>query len=413
MSVSESTLTVPMDMPMSKPKATTGFFRSIPALTQFMGVVNDENFYPVPDNWIIVVADIRSSTAAVTAGRYKDVNIIGGAVICAIQNATGVRDWPFVFGGDGATMLIDPAVLSDVEAALVRTRSLAKDDFDLDLRIGFVPVSTVKARGADVLVARYEVAPGNNFAMFGGGGVELAEELIKGHKTSSQYCVREYTLEGLPDLTGLSCRWEALGSQKGSIVCLLVKPEAGKFHLRQTILSEFLSRLMMVIGDELNQASPVNAKSMRFSWPPKGLVAEAKVTRAAGSFISRLAEITIKSLIQWFLERFNLSGWGYDAKSYRRELRSNTDFCKFADELRMVLDCTPAQVTRIRVILDEMHEIGSLDFGLFETKQALMTCLLFDLESSEHLHFIDGDDGGLWSASKGLKSHKTSRHGKA
>lgn len=57
----------------------------------------------------------------------------------------------------------------------------------------------------------------------------------------------------------------------------------------------------------------------------------------------------------------------------------------------------------ICLILTQMRDNNKIDFGIFETNQALMTCLLFDLESSEHLHFIDGDDGGFWSASAGLK----------
>lgn len=391
----------------------TDFFINIPEVTQFIGVVDDRNFVPAPESWIIVVADIRSSTAAVASGKYKDVNMMGGAVICAVQNATGTRDWPFVFGGDGATLLIESEAQPAVEEALVRARALARDDFNLDLRIGFVPVSVVRAAGRDVLVARYEVAPGNNLAMFGGGGVELADQLVKDKSSSDQFAVREYSLPGLPDLTGLSCRWEPLVNQKGTILCLLVKPQAQDFHLRQAVLSEFLARLTGVIGEGFTQASPVNEKSMRFSWPPKGLIAEAKVTRLNGTYIARLIEISIKSLFQFFLERFDLSGGGYDAKSYRNELRNNTDFCRFDDVLRMVLDCTPAQAEKICDILDEMHELGSIDFGFSETRQALMTCLLFDLESSEHLHFIDGDGGGFWSASIGLKSQMTARSERA
>lgn len=374
-----------------------------------MGVVDEKNFFQVPADWIIVIADICSSTAAVEAGRYKDVNMIGGAVICAVQNATGTRDWPFVFGGDGATLLIEPAVVPAVEEALVRTRSLAKDEFDLELRIGLVPVSVVRSAGADVLVARHEVSPGNNIAMFGGGGVEMAEELVKSKETSSHYSVSDYSLPGLPDLTGLSCRWEPLLSQKGWILCLLVKPQAKDFLHKQFILSQFLSRLTVVIGEEFTQASPVNVESLRLRWPPVGLIAEAKATRAQSSFIVRLAQVTLSSLVQWMLERFGLRGGGYDARTYRTEVVSNSDFCKFDDVLRMVLDCTPVQVQQIRSILETMYEQGSIDFGLSESKQALMTCLLFDLEASEHLHFIDGDDGGFWTASSGLKSQSAAR----
>jgi hypothetical protein len=33
-----------------------------------------------------------------------------------------------------------------------------------------------------------------------------------------------------------------------------------------------------------------------------------------------------------------------------------------------------------------------------------MTCLLFSLEDSRHIHFIDGADGGFTYAAKGLKA---------
>ena len=91
-------------------------------------------------------------------------------------------------------------------------------------------------------------------------------------------------------------------------------------------------------------------------------------------------------------------------------MRTNSDYCKFDDVLRMVLDCTTEQVASIRELLDVMHASGQIDFGIFETEQALMTCLLFDLDSSQHLHLIDGDDGGFWSASKGYKVQLSSHN---
>ena len=387
------------------------FFKDVPKITEFVGVIDESNFYPAPEDWVVVVADVCSSTQAIAEGRYKDVNMVGGAVICAVQNATGGQEWPFVFGGDGATLLVTADALASIEAALVRTRTMARDDFNLELRIGFVPVSDLRKRGSDVLVARYEASPGNSFALFGGGGVELADQLIKTDGRAERYRVKEYSLPGLPDLTGLSCRWEPLPTQKGSILCLLIKPHAETFKQKQTVLSDFLAGLTQLLGSELSQASPVNRQSLKFSWPPKGLSAEAKATRADKPFWQKLIEIYIKSFIQWVMERRGLSHWGYDAKVYRDEMGTNSDYCKYDDVLRMVLDCTPKQVSQIRALLDKMHADGQIDFGFFETEQALMTCLLFDLNSSQHVHFIDGDNGGFTSAShsykKQLASHES------
>lgn len=35
---------------------------------------------------------------------------------------------------------------------------------------------------------------------------------------------------------------------------------------------------------------------------------------------------------------------------------------------------------------------------------ALMTCLVFNLRKSEHVHFVDGGDGGFAIAAKQLKT---------
>ena len=59
-------------------------------------------YSPLPDDWAIGVADIVESTKAIAAQRYKAVNMAGAAVIAAVTNALEGREFPFVFGGDGA-----------------------------------------------------------------------------------------------------------------------------------------------------------------------------------------------------------------------------------------------------------------------------------------------------------------------
>jgi len=145
---------------------------------------------------------------------------------------------------------------------------------------------------------------------------------------------------------------------------------------------------------------------MRLRWPPKGIVAEAKATRGDKSYIRRLCEIGYQSLLQWIMNRFNLTAGGFDAQAYRQELCTNSDHCKFDDVLRMVLDCAPEQVKKIRSLLDTMQTAGDIEYGVFDTEEALITCLLFDLQAGQHLHFVDGNNGGFWSASQALKKQK-------
>ena len=66
----------------------------------------------------------------------------------------------------------------------------------------------------------------------------------------------------------------------------------------------------------------------------------------------------------------------------------------------MVLDCTAAQVAEIEAWLEAEYRAGRLVWGLHEDSAALMTCLVFSLERSEHVHFVDAAGGGFAKAAE-------------
>src|SRR5262245_30322051 len=121
--------------PASRPRAAT-FYAALEPITEFADVADPARYVAAPDDWLVVLGDIRGSTEAARAGRYKEVNLVGAACITAALNVTGDLDLPFAFGGDGATVLIPPEVREVVAAALRRTRRLAGDGFGLELRLG-------------------------------------------------------------------------------------------------------------------------------------------------------------------------------------------------------------------------------------------------------------------------------------
>ena len=85
------------------------FYAALEPFTDFAEVADPARYVAAPDDWILVLADIKGSTEAARAGRYKDVNLVGAACITATLNVTKGLDLPYVFGGDGATVLIPPA----------------------------------------------------------------------------------------------------------------------------------------------------------------------------------------------------------------------------------------------------------------------------------------------------------------
>ena len=80
----------------------------------------------------------------------------------------------------------------------------------------------------------------------------------------------------------------------------------------------------------------------------------------------------------------------------------NSDVRKFNDVYRQILAGTAAQREALTAWLEERYAQRELAYGLHVTDRAHMTCLVFNY-SGRHLHFIDGADGGLFSAAKAFK----------
>lgn len=192
-------------------------------------------------------------------------------------------------------------------------------------------------------------------------------------------------------------------TQRGAILSILVKVVDEYDEDLTHRYREVLARLGEVFGADPNEYRPVKVENMVFRWPPKGLKAEALATKGEQSYWRRLLWLYWNSFIQFLLEKFDLSGGGYDAPVYRQELRENSDYRRFDDTLRMVFDCTTEEVRAIDGVLSYFRSQNKVMYGLHQSDSALMMCSLFSLEESEHIHFIDGSDEGYALAARQLK----------
>src|SRR6266403_5634576 len=107
------------------------FYGSIAVFRGFASLMDPALYSPLPDDWTVGVADIVESTRAIANQRYKAVNMAGAAVIAAVTNALEGREFPFVFGGDGASFAMAPADLERARAALASTATWVREDLDL------------------------------------------------------------------------------------------------------------------------------------------------------------------------------------------------------------------------------------------------------------------------------------------
>src|SRR5213596_3482925 len=205
---------------MTTPGGSETFYGSIPVFRGFTKLMDPALYSPLPTDWSIGVADIVESTKAIAQARYKAVNMAGAAVIAAVTNALDGREFPFVFGGDGASFAVAPGDLALAREALAATAAWVREDLELSMRVALVPVAAVRAQGLDVRVARFGPSANLSYAMFSGGGLGWAEAAMK----RGEFAVAAAPAGTQPDLSGLSCRFEEIPAVRGLILSVLVVP---------------------------------------------------------------------------------------------------------------------------------------------------------------------------------------------
>src|SRR5580693_5942374 len=99
----------------------SSFYSGIAVFRGISSLMDPALYSPLPDDWSICIAYIVESTTAIAEKRYKAVNMAGASVIAAVTNALEGREFPFVFGGDGASFAVAPADLERAREALAAT----------------------------------------------------------------------------------------------------------------------------------------------------------------------------------------------------------------------------------------------------------------------------------------------------
>ncbi len=94
----------------------------------------------------------------------------------------------------------------------------------------------------------------------------------------------------------------------------------------------------------------------------------------------------------------------FDASTYKKTINRHSDYRKFDDTLRLIIDSSTEDYEQLQQELEKSYLEGEIYYGLFASREALMTCFVENTSQGEHLHFIDGGDGGLAMAARQLKS---------
>ena len=349
-----------------------------------------EHYRTAPRDWYVFITDVRGSTAAVAAGRYKEVNTLGVASILSAQNVCPGVEFPFVFGGDGATLLLPPGCREAVSQSLAALAFKSRQEFGLELRVGCVPVADILDRGFQLLVARRQLSEGNHVALFAGGGLNEATAMVK--SPDGRYLIHQEA-ESPPAVEGLECRWCAVPSRRDGMLSLIVHADGEHLPLYR----ELLSSLQQIVPE----AMPITPHNLPDRWPPEFLMHESRMKKQGrlAQWLHYMGVAALTGLLTVIVKRTRDDPESA-AGRYIASLCKNNDYLKLDDYLRMVIDVTHAQREAIAGLLEDARRRHGIRWGWHFSGAALFTCVVRSPEI--HLHFVDGDEGGYTAAARDM-----------
>ncbi|NGP88826.1 DUF3095 domain-containing protein [Fodinibius halophilus] len=381
---------------------SSNFYSGLPFIEDFFNASDDNNYHSLPSDWHVAVTDIVNSTAAINDDRYKTVNILGASPIVGILNITDRNSIPYVFGGDGSSFCIPPELYEDARSVLAASRQIGKEEYGLDIRAAIIPISHLNEKGYEVNVARYRASEHYIQGIFSGGGLSYAEELLK------KPGLDEYRIEASSggeevDFTGLECRWQEVKQPNKEVITLLVKNRPG-ISSPEKVYQEVLHKMREIFGFD-DKTNPIAPSQLHMNMSVSELMGEVKLRTFGQHWIQQLLYIVkaqLQILIGKVLMAFNYETSATDWGQYKTDMALNSDHRKFDDMLRVVISGSPKQRKQLQAYLQQQYDQEKLAYGMHITDAAMITCMVFQYQN-EHVHFVDGKDGGYVTASKELK----------
>ncbi|RWY47855.1 DUF3095 domain-containing protein [Mucilaginibacter gilvus] len=377
------------------PTDNSQFYAQLPVNRMPLGdlLMNDALFADVPADWHVVITDIKSSTQAVMSGAHENVNLIAtGSIVTALNIAFSMGVMvPFFFGGDGATFIVPPTIIDKVMQALAAYKVSTLQNFNLELRTGTVAVQKIYAEGHHLHIAKYSSSQVFFISVVLGNGINYAEQIIKG----DDYMLAPNTgEEEEPDLTGMQCRWDRIAppENKEEVVSLLVVARDGN---RQSAVFKDVMNAMDEIYGLPQKRQPISIAKLQFNSTFSKLSNEMMVT------LGRIKWLQL--LKSWML---GLYGYVYfrtkNGKHYLQSLVEMADTLVIDGKINTVISGTAKQRLALQKVLDKLEAEGKLIYGLHISRASVMSCYVRDLKD-DHIHFVDGSEGGYTQAARMLK----------
>lgn len=350
-------------------------------------------FYKVPENWLVIVTDVKNSTRAVQNGLHETVNLVATGCIVAVLNIAYKHNLlvPFFFGGDGATCIIPPAILKPVMQSLLIHQENTLKNFELDLRVGFVPVEDIYKKGFKLTISKFRSTSIFSIPVVLGDGLNYAEKVIKGedHRLS----IIKSDEENL-DLDGMQCRWDRIAPPENydEVISLLV---IARHESEQGAVFQKVVNFLDEIYGTPDKRQPISVNKLKLKTTVTKLNLEMKVKFGHIRFLYLLYNRFV-SLLGWYYFQTR------EGKSYLTSIVDLADTLVIDGRINTVISGTAAQRMALVEALDGLEKEGQIRYGLFVSKESVMSCYVPGADNA-HIHFVDGAEGGYTKAAGVLK----------
>jgi len=350
-------------------------------------------FYKVPDNWYVAITDVKKSTKAIEQGMHETVNLLATGSIVAVLNIAykaGISI-PFFFGGDGATFIIPPSILDSTIKALHKHSENTKKNYDLIMRVGIVSVADIYEEGHALSISKLRTSQLFSIPVLLGDGLTYAEQIIKGEDyLLSHQSAREDEL----DLTGMQCRWDRIKPPQNydEVVSLLVIARSSE---KQAVaFKKVIDKLDEIYG-EPETRKPISVPMLKLKATLEKISQEMRI-KFGGSRPFYLLHKWITTLLGPFYFQTK------QGKKYLLALVDLSDTLVIDGKINTVISGTSQQREQLVKSLNELEQSGYISYGLFVSKESVMSCYVRNMNES-HIHFVDGAEGGYTKAAGMLK----------
>jgi hypothetical protein len=378
---------------------TTSFYKDLPSyLVSTADIFVDTSFVTVPDDWEIIVADVKDSSKAVSDGRHNDVNLVAGGSVIAVLNVAHKNgiEIPFFYGGDGGTFIVPPVLLKPALAALTAHIANTNKNFNLDMHKGHINVGAIYEKGHFLKITKLNTGEGLHKAIIFGDGLIEAEKIIKAKAEQ----ISEIKTDSLANMEGLECRWNSIKPPASAteVVCLLII--AVEPLQQRIVFKDVLQQMQMIYGD-INNRHPLSAERLRLLFTLDKINKEmiVKYGKWKSLYFFKSFFQTIAGL---FYFKFNLKIKNLRGRIYLEQLISNSDTLMIDGRINTIISGTEAQRHQLITFLLEKEKEGSIIFGHHVSSESIMTCYIRN-RNKDHIHFVDGSNGGYTKAAIEIK----------